>query len=261
MTSRTRAASEGWSRRAGSALSALALVIAVLAPVAPAQAQDGMSLIRDTEIEEILHRDADPIYAAAGLDPKTVRILLVGDKELNAFATQGLMMGFNTGLILQTETPNQLKGVIAHETGHLAGAHPLRSGEMMKAGLKPMILTMGLGVLAALAGAPDAGAVLMGNASYFGTSWAPWATAATRNPARTKLAPAFWKPPANQGAAWSSSSTISATRRSSTSRGASPISAATPCRATGSTPCAIGSRSCRTTTPSTTRPRWPSMRS
>jgi predicted Zn-dependent protease len=32
------------------------------------------------------------------------------------------MMGLNTGLILQTETPNQLKGVIAHETGHLAGA-------------------------------------------------------------------------------------------------------------------------------------------
>ena len=168
MTSRTRAASRRLSRSAGSALSALALLTAVLAPVAPAQAQDGPSLIRDTEIEEILHRDADPIYAAAGLDPKTVRILLVGDKELNAFATQGLMMGLNTGLILQTETPNQLKGVIAHETGHLAGAHPLRSDEMMKAGLKPMILTMGLGVLAALAGAPDAGAVLLGNASYFG---------------------------------------------------------------------------------------------
>jgi predicted Zn-dependent protease len=168
MTSRTRAASERTIKRTGSALSALALLAATLAPVAPAHAQDGPSLIRDTEIEEILHHDADPIYAAAGLDPKTVRILLVGDKELNAFATQGLMMGLNTGLILQTETPNQLKGVIAHETGHLAGAHPLRSGEMMRAGLKPMILTMGLGVLAALAGAPDAGAVLLGNASYFG---------------------------------------------------------------------------------------------
>jgi predicted Zn-dependent protease len=105
MTSRTRAASEKLSRKTGSALSALALLAATLAPVAPAHAQDGPSLIRDTEIEEILHHDADPIYAAAGLDPKTVRILLVGDKELNAFATQGLMMGLNTGLILQTETP------------------------------------------------------------------------------------------------------------------------------------------------------------
>ena len=166
MTSRKRAVGKTF----GAGLSALALLTAVMAPISAAHAQDGgISLIRDTEIEEILHRDADPIYAAAGLDPKTVRILLVGDKELNAFATQGLMMGLNTGLILQTETPNQLKGVIAHESGHLAGAHPLRSDEMMKAGLKPMILTMGLGVLAALAGAPDAGAVLFGNASYFGT--------------------------------------------------------------------------------------------
>ena len=92
MTSRIRAASESVTRKTGSALSALALLAAILAPAAPARAQDGVSLIRDTEIEEILHRDADPIYAAAGLDPKTVRILLVGDKELNAFATQGLMM-------------------------------------------------------------------------------------------------------------------------------------------------------------------------
>ena len=168
MTSRSWAASKRFGDKAVSALSALALLAATLVPTAPAHAQDGPSLIRDTEIEEILHRDADPLFAAAGLDPKTVRILLVGDRELNAFATQGLMMGLNTGLILQTETPNQLKGVIAHETGHLAGAHPLRSGDMMKAGLKPMILTMGLGVLAALAGAPDAGAVLLGNASYFG---------------------------------------------------------------------------------------------
>jgi predicted Zn-dependent protease len=165
MTSRTR-----WAQNRFRALCSVA-VIATIATAAPAsvRAQDGPSLIRDTEIEEILHRNSDPIFEAAGLDSKTVRILLVGDKSLNAFATQGLQMGLNTGLILQAETPNQLKGVIAHETGHLAGGHPIRSAEMMRAGLKPMILTMGLGVLAALAGAPDAGAVLIGNASYFGT--------------------------------------------------------------------------------------------
>ena len=89
--------------------------------------------------------------------------LLVGDKELNAFATSGIQIGLNTGLILQTENPNELMGVIAHEAGHLAGGHPVRSGEMMKAGLKPMLLTMGLGVLAALAGSVDGAAALMGS--------------------------------------------------------------------------------------------------
>ena len=110
------------------ALSALSIVASGVSVPQVALAQDGgPSLIRDTEIEEILHHDADPIFAAAGLDPRNVRILIVGDKSLNAFATQGLQMGLNTGLILQTENPNQLRGVIAHETGHLAGGHPIRS--------------------------------------------------------------------------------------------------------------------------------------
>ena len=150
---------------------ALALTAALLTPFAsgPAQAQSGISLLRDTEIEEILHKSADPIFEVAGFNPKDVRILLIGDKELNAFATQGRMIGLNSGLILETETPNQLKGVIAHETGHLSGAHPMRSDELMKAGLRPMLLTMGLGLLAMVAGAPDAGAALLASSSQFGT--------------------------------------------------------------------------------------------
>ncbi|HJV41856.1 M48 family metallopeptidase [Caulobacter sp.] len=156
-------------RRLGVALSALSILASGVSVPQIALAQDdGVSLIRDTEIEEILHHDADPIFAAAGLDPRNVRILIVGDKSLNAFATQGLQMGLNTGLILQTENPNQLRGVIAHETGHLAGGHPIRSDEMMRAGLKPMILTMGLGILAALAGSPDGGAALIANSQYAG---------------------------------------------------------------------------------------------
>lgn len=151
------------------ALSALSIIASGVSVPQASRAQDGgPSLIRDTEIEEILHHDSDPIFAAAGLDPKNVRILIVGDKSLNAFATQGLQMGLNTGLILQTENPNQLRGVIAHETGHLAGGHPIRSDEMMRAGLKPMILTMGLGILAALAGSPDGGAALIANSQYAG---------------------------------------------------------------------------------------------
>jgi predicted Zn-dependent protease len=152
------------------AIAGLTAVSLVLTAGLPAFAQeDRVSLLRDTEIEAILHAQADPLIAAAGMTPKDVTILLVGDKSLNAFATQGQVMGFNAGLILETENPNQLKGVMAHEIGHLAGAHPLRSGDMQNAGLRPMLLTMGLGVLALLAGAPDAGAMLIGNSGYFGT--------------------------------------------------------------------------------------------
>ncbi|NQE64093.1 M48 family metallopeptidase [Caulobacter sp. RHG1] len=156
------------SGRVGRRFGVAAAALSVLASGAVVTSASAQSLIRDTEIEEILHHDSAPIFAAAGLEPKNVRILIVGDKSLNAFATPGLQMGLNTGLILQTENPNQLRGVIAHETGHLAGGHPIRSDEMMKAGLKPMILTMGLGILAALAGSVDGGAMLIANSQYAG---------------------------------------------------------------------------------------------
>lgn len=156
-------------RAARSLIGGAALAAMTLTPLTQAFAQQrAPTLLRDTEIEEILHRQADPIIAAAGLNPKDVRILLVGDNTLNAFATQGQQMGFNTGLILEAGTPNELKGVIAHETGHIAGGHPIRSGELTRAGLRPMLLTMGLGLLAMVAGAPDAGAMMVASSGQMG---------------------------------------------------------------------------------------------
>ena len=156
--------------RSVSRLVLAALLTATLAirPGVAAAQDDRETLIRDTEIEEILHKDADPILRAAGITPSTVQIALIGSKELNAFAAPGVM-GINTGLILQTKNPNQLQGVMAHETGHLAAGHSFRSGEMHRAGMRPFLLTMGLGVLAALAGSGDAAVGLMGSAGYFGT--------------------------------------------------------------------------------------------
>ena len=147
---------------------ALAASLVLRPGLAAAQQAGGESLIRDTEIEEILHKDADPIFRAAGFDPKSVQIVLIGSKDMNAFAAPGEMAVF-TGLILQTKNPNELQGVMAHEVGHLAAGHSFRSGEMSKAGMVPFILTMGLGVLAALAGSGDAAAGLVGSAGYFGT--------------------------------------------------------------------------------------------
>ncbi|MEO8926776.1 MAG: M48 family metalloprotease [Caulobacteraceae bacterium] len=153
-------------RAAVGALS-LAAMLAVPAAQVIAQGQPGVSLIRDTEIEEILHSEADPIFAAAGLDPKSVQIHLIGDKELNAFAAGGQQLFLNTGLIVETKSPNQLIGVIAHETGHIAGGHIARSGAAGHAALGPMILGIGLGILAAAAGSPDAAAGLVFSSGYF----------------------------------------------------------------------------------------------
>jgi predicted Zn-dependent protease len=146
---------------------AAALALSLVLRPGLAAAQGGESLIRDTEIEEILHRDVAPIFQAAGIDPKGIQIVLIGSKEVNAFAGPGVM-GVNTGLILQSDNPNQLQGVMAHEVGHLAGGHSFRSADYSRAGMVPMILTMGLGVLAALAGSGEAAAGLITSAPYFG---------------------------------------------------------------------------------------------
>lgn len=150
------------SVRVTGAVAALGLV---LTAASPASAQ---SAIRDTEIEGIIHEWSDPVFTAMGLEPSEVEILLINDGDLNAFATRGRIMGLNTGLILRTRTANELLGVVAHEAGHIKNRHTLRDGAQ-SAGMQPMLMTMALGALAIAAGAPQAGAVLLGNSQYFGT--------------------------------------------------------------------------------------------
>jgi predicted Zn-dependent protease len=59
-------------------------------------------------------------------------------------------------------------GVLAHETGHMARGDVARSGEMGHAGLGPTIAGLGLGILAAIAGRPDAAAGLIYSGAFFG---------------------------------------------------------------------------------------------
>lgn len=153
------------SRLASRATAAIGAIAALALSSQPVAAQ---SLIRDTEIEGIIREWSDPVFVAMGLEPSEVEVLLVNDPELNAFATRGRIMGLNTGLILRTRTPGQLLGVVAHEAGHIKNRHTLRDGAQA-AGMQPMLMTMALGALAAVAGAPDAAAVLLGNSQYFGT--------------------------------------------------------------------------------------------
>ena len=76
-------------------------------------------------------------------------------------------MFINTGLIIKTKNPNELIGVMAHETGHIAGGHLARGDQGEKQALATYLLTIGLGVLAAAAGAPDAAGGLLYSSGYF----------------------------------------------------------------------------------------------
>lgn len=92
-----------------------------MALMLPFSAQAG--IIRDAEIENTLAAYSRPILAAAGIPADSVRIMIVGSPEVNAFVAGGLNIFINTGLIRETKNPGMLIGVIAHETGHISGAH------------------------------------------------------------------------------------------------------------------------------------------
>lgn len=104
-----------------------------LAPVLEAEAQSGRArLIRDAEIESTLRAYADPIFAAAGLDTSVVQVHIIQDKRINAFVSGGMQIFVHTGLLTEAKTPNELIGVIAHETGHIEGGHLARRKEELE---------------------------------------------------------------------------------------------------------------------------------
>jgi len=144
----------------GKILASLAAAATVIA--APAAQAQGISLLRDAEIEKFLEDYSYPIFRAAGINPDSIEILIVNDGTMNAFAG-GRYMGVNTGMITFAETPNELEGVIAHETGHIAGKHSARTDDAIAAAGRPMILGLLLAAGAIAAGAPpEAGIGLMG---------------------------------------------------------------------------------------------------
>jgi predicted Zn-dependent protease len=103
-------------------MAALLALAQAVATAGPAAAQ-GLPLIRDSEIETLLADYAKPIFRAAGLGAQKVQMRIVREDGFNAFVIDGRSVFINTGALMQAETPNQIIGVIAHETGHIQGGH------------------------------------------------------------------------------------------------------------------------------------------
>lgn len=109
------------------------------------------SFIRDAEIEATLHEYITPLFKVAGLDPKSLSLYVLVNPDVNAAASIRYSIFINTGLLLESKTPEQVIGVLAHETGHIAGGHISRTeGAMGKATLAAMA-AMALGTVAAIA--------------------------------------------------------------------------------------------------------------
>jgi predicted Zn-dependent protease len=125
--------------------------------VSLAQNSGKISLIRDAEIENTIRIYAMPVLEAAGLDPHALSVHLVLDDRLNAFVAGGQRIFINTGLLRNAETANSIIGVLAHETGHIAGGHLVQMNENMRKATAQSLVALVLGAVAAgVSGRPEA---------------------------------------------------------------------------------------------------------
>ena len=139
------------------------ILLALLIAFAPVRAQaQNLRLIRDAEIENIIRIYATPLFQASGFSPQAIKVFLVEDPSLNAFATSGLRMFLHTGLLMKAEDPLEVIGVIAHETGHIAAGHTVTRPEAARSAATTVIASYVLGLAAALAsGRGDVGTAII----------------------------------------------------------------------------------------------------
>jgi predicted Zn-dependent protease len=138
----------------------LAAALAVTSS-APAYAQPpsgrGLPIIRDAEIEQLLRDYMAPILKTAGLAQQNIQIVIIQDRAFNAFVMDGRRIFINIGALLDAKTPNEVIGVLAHETGHLAGGHLAKLRRQLANAQTALIIGMLLGIGAAVAGATTGG--------------------------------------------------------------------------------------------------------
>ena len=116
-------------------------------------AAQGLPLIRDTEIENLLNDYSQPIFRAAGLGTGRVRVRIVNNRVFNAFVVDGRNVFMHTGTLMQAGAPNEVIGVLAHEAGHIAGGHMAALRARIKKDQTRALLAQILGIGAMIGGA------------------------------------------------------------------------------------------------------------
>src|SRR6202041_2044534 len=124
-------------------VTAIATAVALLAaPIAAFAQEEKLGVLRDTETEQLLRDYTRPVLRVAGLEKQNIQVVIINDKAFNAFVAAGRRIFVNYGALMQSETPNQIIGVLAHETGHLAGGHLSKLREQVAVAQTQMVIAM-----------------------------------------------------------------------------------------------------------------------
>lgn len=124
------------------------------------------NFIRDAEIEDVLKSYVEPLFEAASLNPKNANIYIVNSSLVNASATFGHTMFINTGLLLKAKSAEQVVGVLAHETAHIAKGHLVHRFKKLENLSFHSLLGLIGGIALGAAGQPEAGVSLILGSSH-----------------------------------------------------------------------------------------------
>lgn len=159
------------------------IIIAAFLLLVQALPVGAQGLLRDAETEHALRQLARPLLEAAGMGGNSVRILLVEDRQMNAFVADGQHILVHTGLILRLDRAEQLQAVLAHEIAHIANGHITRRAANARSARNVAGIGLALSAAAAASGQGEAAAGLaLGTTSsarrvFFGHSRAEEASA------------------------------------------------------------------------------------
>jgi predicted Zn-dependent protease len=120
------------------------------------------NIIRDSEIEETIDLVTNPLKKNSGL--QDLKIFIINDENPNAFTLGGKIVFIHSGLITKFPDPDVLRGVVAHEIGHIIGQHISRRQETID---NYTLLAMGsaaIGLVTAIGtGSPGLAIMIAGN--------------------------------------------------------------------------------------------------
>lgn len=118
-------------------------------------------LYRDVLIQNYIEQLVKRLVPFSMLDRTDLKVLVVDNPSLNAFAVPGGVIGVHTGLLLRAQTEDEFASVIAHEMAHLSQRHFARGVDEQRAGSVGMLAGLLASVVLAATTGGDAALAMM----------------------------------------------------------------------------------------------------
>ncbi|WJN60876.1 M48 family metalloprotease [Pseudomonas sp. SO81] len=119
--------------------------------------------LSDPLLKDYVETSVYRLAETSQLEDRRLEFVLLNSPQINAFAAPGGIVGVNGGLLLHAQTEAEYASVMAHELAHLSQRHFARGIEAQQRMQVPVMAAMLAGIVAAAAGAGDAGiATIMG---------------------------------------------------------------------------------------------------